>query len=103
VLTLQISKPQSIVNITVSTAPHTQTFYIHKDLLCYYSAFFARNLDWFFAREVEGETQTIVLEDVDSSVFGLMVYWLYTQNVEDEEFEDAAGNIYQQPQNPITP
>jgi hypothetical protein len=40
----------------------------------------------------------MVLETVEASVFGLVVYWLYTQDIEDEECEDAIGNIYQQPQ-----
>jgi hypothetical protein len=98
VLTLPTSKPQSIVNIAVSKAPHTQTFHIHKDLLCYHSAFFARALKWFNGRVVEGKTQTMVLENVEASVFGLMAYWLYAQDIEDEECEDAVGNIYQQQQ-----
>jgi hypothetical protein len=38
-----------------------------------------------------------VLENVEASVFGLMVHWLYGQDVEDEECEDVIGNIYQQP------
>ena len=34
---------------------------------------------------VEGQTQTIRLEDVESEVFGLLVNWLFTQKIELED------------------
>jgi hypothetical protein len=33
---------------------------------------------------IDGQTQSIILEDVDPAIFGLVYNWLYTQNLENE-------------------
>lgn len=73
---------QSFVTIIVGKAPAKQEFRIHKTVTDYYSPdFFGRA---FNSATIEGQTQTMTLEDVDPSLFGLIYNWLYTQKLVDE-------------------
>jgi hypothetical protein len=70
------------VTIIVGKAPAQQEFRIHKIVAEYYSPdFFGRA---FNSAMIEGQTHTMILEDVDPSLFGLINNWLYTQNLIDE-------------------
>jgi hypothetical protein len=64
--------------------------------LCYYSPVFNKALNGIF---LEGETQTMTLEDVDASVFGLLVSWLYTGNIASRKSRQHENNfkLYQFP------
>lgn len=71
-------KPASFVDIFIGTEPARQKFTVHKDLCCYHSPFFNAAFTGSF---LEGETQSMTLEDVHPIVFGLLVYWIYTETV----------------------
>ena len=62
-----------------------QIFTINKAIICHYSPFFRAAFNSNF---IEGETQSMRLEDVDANTFGLLQHWLYTQKVEDEDDAD---------------
>jgi BTB/POZ domain len=64
--------------------------------LCYYSPVFNKAFNGVF---LEGETQTMTLEDVDASVFGLLVSWLYTGDIATRESRqhDNSFKLYQKP------
>ena len=53
-------------------------FCIHKKFICYHSPFFAAAFNGPF---IEGETQTMKLDDVDAKLFGIFTNWLYTQDL----------------------
>ena len=55
---------------------HNQTFTVHKDYICLASPFFAAAFNGKF---MEGESQSMRLDDVDPAVFGLLVHWIYFQ------------------------
>lgn len=55
-------------------------FCIHKKFICYHSPFFAAAFNGPF---IEGETQTMKLDDVDAKTFGIFTNWLYTQDLMD--------------------
>jgi hypothetical protein len=55
-----------------------QTFRVHKDLICQYSPFFKGAFDDPFE---EGQTQTMRMEDVDTDLFGILVHWLYKEEI----------------------
>jgi hypothetical protein len=59
-----------------------KTFKIYKETLSYYSPFFASAFSGPF---IEGQSQEMKLEDVDGAAFGLMVAWLYTKTISDED------------------
>jgi hypothetical protein len=63
-----------------SSNPQDQKFIIHKDFICYYSPFFSAAFNGKFE---EGRTQTMDLYDVDPHVFGILVDWIYSQEVTD--------------------
>lgn len=51
-----------------------EKFVVHKDLICYASPFFDRAFNGAF---LEGKTQQMKLPDVETSLFGVFVNWLY--------------------------
>jgi hypothetical protein len=57
--------------------PKLPKFLIHKNLICYYSPFFATAFNGNFA---EGTTQSMTL-DIDKDAFGVLVNWFYSQVV----------------------
>lgn len=56
----------------------SQTFPIHKEFLCHYSAYFRAA---FKSNFKEGQTQTVELEDIIPDVFGTFADWIYTQQI----------------------
>jgi hypothetical protein len=76
---------QRFVTIIVGKAPAQQEFRIHKTVTDYYSPdFFGRA---FNSAMIEGQTRSMILEDVDPFLFGLIYNWLYTQKLVDEHGE----------------
>lgn len=65
-----------IASLTVID-PSLPKFFIHKNLICYHSPFFAAAFNRKFA---EGTTQSMTL-DVDEEAFGVLANWLYSQAV----------------------
>jgi len=86
-------EPQSSVTIIVGRSPEAKKFSVHKDIIYYYSPFFDSAFNGQFE---EGETQTMTLEDVEHSVFGLLVFWLYVGDMAQRE----ANNEYEYSQTP---
>jgi len=70
------------VTIIVGKASAQQEFRIHKIVAEYYSPdFFGKA---FNSAMTEGQTQSMIIEDADPAIFGLVYNWLYTQNFVDE-------------------
>ena len=67
-----------------------QTFVAHKELLCHYSPFFENAFNGQF---IEAKTQTMEMEDINSDVVGLLIHWLYTQNIEFDEEDEAPDSV----------
>ncbi|KAK0104913.1 hypothetical protein ONS95_005176 [Cadophora gregata] len=62
--------------------PQAQVFSIHLDLISHYSSYFR---DAFNRQHgIEGQTKTMLLRDVEVSVFGLFNQWLYTKQIDGE-------------------
>jgi hypothetical protein len=66
------------VFVTIIVSDAKLNYVVHKQLITFYSPFFDRAFNGQF---IEGENQTMTLEDVDGNTFGLFVNWLYTQKV----------------------
>jgi hypothetical protein len=60
--------------IKVGRGPHAAVFPIPKALLCNSSTYFKAALNGNF---IEGQTQTIELDDEDPAIFRTYVAWLY--------------------------
>ncbi|KAL2066895.1 hypothetical protein VTL71DRAFT_1319 [Oculimacula yallundae] len=90
--------PQPVVTIIIKTtdsdlksnkekAPSVQgeykdhKFIIHKNFVYHHSPFFSAA---FNGRFVEGQTQTMNFDDIDPTLFGYFVHWLYTQKLESD-------------------
>lgn len=81
------STPQPIVTIAVTNSDNPlaiQKFNIHQNILCHYSDFFAKKLT-SAERSLEVNTETITLEDVNPSTFGLFLNWIYYQKIRNEQ------------------
>ncbi|KAE9376554.1 hypothetical protein N431DRAFT_288501, partial [Stipitochalara longipes BDJ] len=72
------SEPQCFVTILVGDDSELRPFTLHKDILCKDSPFFDRAFNGNFK---EGETQTMILEDIEPSIFGLFLCWLYSGDI----------------------
>jgi hypothetical protein len=72
-------EPSTFVTINVRAAPESRQFIVHKNAIYYYSAFFEKAFNSEF---IEGQTQTMTLDDVDDSTSGLLANWCYTQKLE---------------------
>jgi len=57
--------------------PSLPKFFIHKNVICYHSPFFAATFNGKFA---EGTTQLMTL-DVDEEAFGVIANWFYSKVV----------------------
>jgi len=68
---------QPTVTFIVDREEIKQTFIVHKDFATANSDFFKAAFEGNF---VEGQTQTMRLEDVEVHIFGLLVNWLYTRS-----------------------
>ncbi|TVY14091.1 Kelch repeat and BTB domain-containing protein 8 [Lachnellula arida] len=79
------SKPKKNLNfcgepsfVTFIVGKEAQKFTVHKNLAEHYSPFFEKAFNSGF---VEGQTQEMVLDDVEAGIFGYVVNWLYTQKI----------------------
>jgi len=68
-----------MVNFVVGKNADQRDFLIHKEIAHLYSPYFKAA---FESEMREGETQTIILDDVESRVFDSLVRWLYTQDLD---------------------
>jgi hypothetical protein len=73
------------VAITAGQGQDTLTFTIPKNLICHYSPFFEAASN---SSMVEGQTQSMKLDDIEKSTFGLFVNWLYTQKIENVDGDE---------------
>jgi len=64
--------------VTFIVGKEAQKFTVHKNLAEHYSPFFTKAFNSGF---IEGQTQEMVLEDVEPVTFGLVINWLYTQKI----------------------
>lgn len=67
-------------------------FIIHKDLLCHYSVYFKKAFNGEFREAAES---LVELVDTDTTTFGVIVDWLYTQRVPNENGEWAQSSTQQ--------
>ncbi|KAI9050836.1 hypothetical protein LZ554_004955 [Drepanopeziza brunnea f. sp. 'monogermtubi'] len=84
-----LRRPQKVVTVIVGPEDTKETFIIHKGIICHYSPFFNAA---FNGNLIEGETQTMRLDDVNSEAFGLLVHYFYTQQI-DVDPKDHEENI----------
>ncbi|KAF8847705.1 hypothetical protein BDZ45DRAFT_698981 [Acephala macrosclerotiorum] len=71
--------PQTFVTIHIGTdANKEETFMVQKSLICHHFPFFDAAFHSLF---IEGQTQSMTGEDVDSEVFALLLRWLYEQRI----------------------
>ena len=62
------------MKIIVGSEGKKLTFLIHKSLLVYHSAYFAKALTWDWEEATEG---VVTLEDIDPQVFRVFAAWLF--------------------------
>ncbi|KAG4429675.1 hypothetical protein IFR05_014846 [Cadophora sp. M221] len=84
-----LRRPQSIVTVKINSEDETESFIIHKDIICHHFSFFANA---FNGNLLEGKTQTMNLSDFDSDIFGILVEWFYTQKI-DIDPKDSDENV----------
>jgi hypothetical protein len=70
-----------VVTIIVSQGPTEETFYVHKDFICFHSPFFDAAFNGNFA---EGQSQVMRLPDVEPATFGFVVEWIYKKSFNDK-------------------
>ena len=70
-----------MVTINVGSPSTRHVFLVHKNTICNKSPFFAAAFgnDNF----IEGKTQTLLLDDVEAEVFGLVSEFIYTSEIND--------------------
>jgi hypothetical protein len=68
-----------MITVIVGPDDSQQKFVIHKSIISHYSPFLAAA---FNGRFVEGDTLSMRLADVKGKIFGLLVHWIYKQEVE---------------------
>jgi hypothetical protein len=83
-------EPAEIVTIITSTPPNQQEFKLPKNVVSHYSPFFETA---FKSQFIEGQTQSMTLEDVEGEIFGCMVHWFYTQKVETQSVGTHADDL----------
>ncbi|KAI4720808.1 hypothetical protein E4T48_02922 [Aureobasidium sp. EXF-10727] len=72
--------------IKVGRGPHAGVFTVQKALLCNSSTYFEAALNGPF---IEGQTQTINLDDEDPTIFRTYVAWLYQGQLNSQDIERA--------------
>ncbi|KAE9376527.1 hypothetical protein N431DRAFT_452942 [Stipitochalara longipes BDJ] len=73
---------QSFVTILAGKGDAQEEFRVHKNVITYFSPFFDAAFNSNF---IEGQTQTMTLEDIEAPIFGLFNNWLYIRKVERED------------------
>ncbi|KAE9376530.1 hypothetical protein N431DRAFT_462359 [Stipitochalara longipes BDJ] len=84
-----LRRPQSVVTIIIGAEELSETFMVHKELICHYSSFFSAAFNSNFT---EAATKTMTLSDIDVNDFGLLVHWFYTQQL-DLDPKDRDANV----------
>jgi hypothetical protein len=69
---------QEFVTIIVDKEDIKESFCVHRTLICQFSPFFKAAFESLFR---EGLTQTMRMEDGATKVFGVLVNWLYTKEL----------------------
>ena len=77
-----------MVKFIVDKEEVKQTFMVHKELAAFHSPFFKAA---FESQMIEGQTQTMRLEDVDCKTFGYLNGWLYTAKIDESILEGLEG------------
>ncbi|CAD0088687.1 unnamed protein product [Aureobasidium mustum] len=72
--------------IKVGRGPHAGVFTVPKALLCNSSTYFKTALNSQF---IEGQTQTVNLEDEDPAIFRTYIAWLYQGQLKSQDIEGA--------------
>jgi hypothetical protein len=75
----EYSTPQSFVTLTIGPESSAQKFVVHKSLISHFSPVFSAAFSSSF---VEGKTQSMTLTDVETQPFGLLIHWMYQQEIE---------------------
>ncbi|CAG8954561.1 hypothetical protein HYFRA_00004478 [Hymenoscyphus fraxineus] len=76
---LNFCGPQTFTTILTGQPPHQQTFTLHTSLLTHTSSFFRQASN--NPSLVETRTQTMKLPNLDSTLFSIIVNYLYTQKI----------------------
>jgi hypothetical protein len=88
------SEPQCFITIIVGEGEEAQTFTLHKDVISRHTQFFDTATKGKFK---EGEMQKVYLEDVEPSVFGLFLIWLYSGGtIPQRQIGENKGDILNQ-------
>ena len=66
------------INITKNQEEEPRKFVVHREFICHHSPYFDAAFNGEF---VEGQTQTLDLEDVRPYVFEVFINWIYTQTI----------------------
>ncbi|KAH8601405.1 hypothetical protein B0O99DRAFT_736614 [Bisporella sp. PMI_857] len=74
-----LSTPQPIVTFKVGAGDKQESFAVHKNIVMSQSSFFAAA---FQSNFLEGTTQIMDLDDVEPSIFGMVVHWLYFNKID---------------------
>jgi len=94
------SEPQCFITIIVGEGEEAQTFTLHRDVLSSQTQFFNTANEGKFK---EGETQEVYLEDVEPSVFGLFLIWLYSGGtIPQRQIGEKKGDILNQTPTQLT-
>jgi hypothetical protein len=65
-----------------------KSFGVHQELICFHSPYFRAAFKGNFQEATTGE---VLLDDVDSEVFGLFVQWLYAQDIVESICSDESS------------
>lgn len=68
-----------MVTVKVEQGGKKSTFTIHKNIICHYSRYFAAAFNGGFQ---EGQTQEVLLKDVNPAIFTTFSHWLYSQQID---------------------
>lgn len=75
--------------VKITIVPNKESFACHKDLICFHSPSFAAACN---STLNEGATRSITLSNIEVDDFGLLVAWLYTQQI-DLDGKDRDANV----------
>ncbi|TVY44557.1 hypothetical protein LOCC1_G003359 [Lachnellula occidentalis] len=66
------------INVTHAGEKGPTKFVVHREFICHYSPYFDAAFNGDF---IEGQTQTLDLNDFWPTIFELFIDWIYTQNL----------------------
>ncbi|KAN0116981.1 hypothetical protein V8E51_002958 [Hyaloscypha variabilis] len=79
------SEPTSFVTIIVGDGQDSTPFTLHERRLCFYSPVFAKA---FNGTTPEAASRTMKLDDIEVSVFGLLLFWIYSAAIPRRELQN---------------